>query len=81
MEQFSRRQQKELLGTKIYIISREDLILAKLLWSRESTSKMQENDIKNLMTLLSKELDYPYLEKWAQSLGFLERLRSFYAKD
>lgn len=78
-EQFRRRRVKELEGLKTLIISPEDLILAKLDWSKESLSEMQERDIKNLMRLLSKELDYSYMEKWAVVLDILERLRSLRA--
>lgn len=77
-QQFSRRQTKELADVKAYVISPEDLIIAKLQWSAESLSEMQERDIKNMLRLLAKELDYAYLEKWAASLGQLERLRSMY---
>ncbi len=76
--QFSRRQPKEFEGIRINVISPEDLILSKLEWSRESLSEMQERDIKNLMTLLAKELDYPYMEQWAIRIGCLERLKGFY---
>ncbi|MBI2083074.1 MAG: hypothetical protein HYT76_05850 [Deltaproteobacteria bacterium] len=77
-EQFQRRRLKELGSIKGYVISPEDLILAKLEWSKESRSEMQERDIRNLVTLLSDELDYSYLERWAERLGFLERLKQYY---
>jgi hypothetical protein len=80
-EQFKRRRVKEMEGVKTSVISPEDLILAKLSWSKESLSEMQERDIKNLMRLLAKELDYRYMEKWAVPLGVLERLRGFYVSS
>lgn len=78
VEQFRRRRSKEFAGLKTDVISPEDLILAKLNWSRESLSETQERDVKNLIGLLGKELDYSYMEKWATELGLLERLRSLY---
>lgn len=78
LEQFSRRQMKEFSGIKLHVISPEDLILAKAHWSTESLSEMQQRDIENLMRLLSQELDFSYLEKWAKKLGFLETLQRFY---
>lgn len=39
---------------------------------------MQERDIKNLLQLLYKELDYTYLEEGAKSLGLRERLKGLY---
>lgn len=77
-EQFRRRCSKEFAGLRADVISPEDLILAKLNWSQESLSEMQERDIKNLVGQLGKELDYSYLEKWAAKLGFLERMRSLH---
>jgi hypothetical protein len=47
-------------------VSREDLILSKLLWARESGSEMQRRDIR---LLLDGDLDLDYLERWAKDLG------------
>jgi hypothetical protein len=77
-EQFKRKTLKELAGFKTYVISPEDLILAKLDWSRESLSEMQERDVRNLLNLLKKELDYDYMEKWSTVLGIMERLKNLY---
>ncbi len=78
-EQFLRRQPKEVLGLKAYVISPEDLILSKLEWSKESRSEMQERDIRTMMSLLTGKLDFAYMERWATQRGYLERLKSFYA--
>lgn len=77
-EQFRRRRRKGFGGITASVISPEDLILAKLRWSRESLSEMQERDVAHLIRLLSKELDFTYMEKWAGTLGMLDRLRGFY---
>lgn len=77
--QFDRRLIKEFDGLKMYVIAPEDLILAKLEWSKESLSEMQERDIKNLLRLLKDTLDSAYLEKWATQLGCLERFKEIYA--
>jgi len=78
-EQFRRRTNRPLGPITATVISPEDLILAKLDWSRDSLSEMQERDVQGLVRLLAKSLDYEYLEKWASELGVLERLRGFYA--
>lgn len=79
-EQFRRKRLKEFGGIKAYVISPEDLVLAKLDWSRESLSEMQERDIRNLLRIMHSELDRPYLEKWAAVLGLFDRLRSMYVQ-
>ncbi|MBI4211774.1 MAG: hypothetical protein HY540_03970 [Deltaproteobacteria bacterium] len=78
-QQFQRRSLKALGALNAYVISPEDLILAKLEWSAESLSEMQERDIRGLLRLLSSALDHEYLEKWADHIGQLDRLRSLYA--
>jgi hypothetical protein len=67
--EFARRRQVELSGVKTWIVSREDLILSKLVWARESASEMQRRDVKSL---LDNSMDRAYLEHWAERLGVLQ---------
>lgn len=76
---FARRKSIRIGEKEIRVISPEDLILAKLEWSRESLSEMQEKDIKNIIRVLDKTLDKKYLEKWARTMRFEERLKKIYA--
>jgi hypothetical protein len=69
--EFSRRVAIQLSGVDTFIVSREDLILSKLVWSAESKSEMQRRDI---ISLLHPALDRAYLMHWAESLGVLEAL-------
>lgn len=59
---FARRKKIVIEGVPIWVISAEDLIIAKLLWARRSGSEMQLRDVRNLMTSVS-DLDHSYLEK------------------
>lgn len=77
-EQFGRRLVMRLDDFEASVISPEDLILAKLDWSRESLSEMQERDIQNVIRLLKDSLDHAYLKKWARALGLLDRLERMY---
>ena len=45
-----------------WIVSREDLILSKLLWARDSESELQLRDVKSLLEDTS---DQEYLKSWA----------------
>ncbi len=45
----SRRSRLEMEGGGLWIIALEDLILAKLAWSKESRSALQAGDIRNLL--------------------------------
>ena len=49
MEEFARRQKVSIGDFETWIVSREDLILSKLYWARESRSEMQLRDVGNLL--------------------------------
>jgi hypothetical protein len=63
--EFKRRHAAEMGGVKTYIVSREDLILSKLVWARDSHSEMQLHDVANLMR---DEYDKVYIDKWKTTL-------------
>jgi hypothetical protein len=69
--EFARRRLVEMAGVKTWIVSREDLILSKLVWSQESASDLQRRDVK---TLLDAAVDQEYLKHWAEELNVLRSL-------
>ena len=58
----------------IWVITPEDLVLAKLEWS-EGTSELQVRDVRSIIRLVA-DLDWPYLERYAQTLGISDRLEA-----
>jgi hypothetical protein len=64
--EFSRRKKFKFGDGFIYIVSIEDLIISKLIWSRGSRSAVQMEDISNLM---QEKTDKDYLKKWSEKLG------------
>lgn len=54
---FERKRRLTFEGFDINVISIEDLIVSKLLWTRNSESETQLNDIKNLLKY-AKDRDY-----------------------
>jgi hypothetical protein len=52
----------------MWIVSPEDLILAKLDWARDSYSEMQLRDVQNIISTLNN-LDWDYINKWKKKLG------------
>jgi Nucleotidyltransferase of unknown function (DUF6036) len=70
--EFSRRVSIELGEIRTWIVSAEDLILSKLVWSRDSRSDLQLRDIRNL--LATAPLDMTYLEHWASQLDVADTL-------
>jgi hypothetical protein len=74
--EFSRRASGMLGGVPTWLVSREDLILSKLVWARESASELQFRDVQ---ALLMDTVDREYLNQWAADLGvseLLERLET-----
>lgn len=63
---FSRRKRIKELDTDLWVISLEDLILAKFIWIQDIQGEQQMHDIENL--LLSPDKDMKYINKWCQEL-------------
>ena len=68
-----RRQRVRMPGFEAWIVSREDLILSKLAWAKDSGSEMQLRDVQSL---LAGGADRTYLERWAEELSVTELLRT-----
>jgi hypothetical protein len=49
IEKFARRRRSKISGVDFWVISKEDLILSKLKWARESHSERQFEDVRNLL--------------------------------
>lgn len=64
--EFARRQPVAIAGVRTWIVSREDLILSKLVWALDTGSELQRRDIRQLLTETSN-LDY--IHHWAPRLG------------
>ena len=63
---FNRRQWVNELETGLWVISIEDLIIAKLIWIQQLKSDTQMNDIENLLLYPEKDMDY--IRKWINEL-------------
>lgn len=69
--EFARRKPVAMAGVKTWIVSREDLILSKLVWASDTDSELQRRDVKSL---LDGSIDRPYLDLWATRLNVAELL-------
>lgn len=65
---FFRRKKVLIEKTLMWFISAEDLILAKLIWAKDSHSEMQLKDVGNLLTTV-KDIDMKYITKWLKKLN------------
>ena len=66
LTEFSRRQRIKFEDVKTWIVSKEDLIISKLHWSRKSRSPRHLRDVKNL---IATGYDPLYVERWTRALG------------
>ncbi len=70
--EFERRRQISIQDFITYIVSKEDLIISKLFWAKDSRSELQLGDVQNL---LATGYDAPYLQRWTRELGLDSLLR------
>lgn len=71
-EEFGRRQPIRLQSVSLFVATAEDVVLAKLEWSKSSQSQRQIDDVAAILKLRWETLDKRYLRKWISTL-LLER--------
>jgi hypothetical protein len=64
--EFARRLRHDLGGRAAWVISKEDLILSKLVWAAPTESAFQLRDVRKL---LASGADEAYLQRWSVRLG------------
>jgi hypothetical protein len=70
--EFERRQRIAIEDFSTWIVSKEDLIISKLDWAKDSRSEMQLRDVKNLA---DTGCDQKYVDRWTKTLGLSELWR------
>ena len=70
--EFERRQRIAIEDFSTWIASKEDLIISKLWWAKDSHSELQLRDVKNLV---ATGCDRDYIERWTNELGLLNLWR------
>jgi predicted nucleotidyltransferase len=73
--EFGRRRSVVIDGTRLSLVTAEDLILSKLDWARDSRSEMQLRDVRNLLES-APDLDRRYLEEWITALDLRDVLEA-----
>lgn len=71
--EFERRKRVQLPGFEAWIVTREDLILSKLAWAKESGSELQ---LRDAGALLAGGADEDYLRRCAEELSVAALLES-----
>ncbi len=63
---FLRRHWIEIDNFSTWIATKEDLIISKLDWAKDSHSELQMRDVQNL---LATGFDQDYVQQWTKELG------------
>jgi len=71
--ELERRRRVEWEETGFWVVSPEDLLLSKLVWSRDGKSELQMRDVRNLVASVGG-LDRDYLSRWATDLEVADLL-------
>lgn len=61
------------MGQRLWVVSPEDVILAKLEWTKGRESDVQYSDAVGVAAAQWGNLDMEYLHKWAGELGVRDR--------
>lgn len=69
--EFDRRSKVALKDFTTWIVSKEDLIISKLYWAKDSHSEFQLRDVRNL---IQTGYDSEYVTLWTRELGLHELL-------
>jgi hypothetical protein len=67
--EFDRREHVSLFEVEVAIASLEDVLIAKLEWSRLGDSALQRRDVLQLLERAWEQIDHEYVGKWVAELG------------
>lgn len=76
-EEFERRREVEVLGLRLPVATVEDVVVAKLEWSKlGGSSRRQREDVEALLRHAAERLDVDYVERWVRELGLEDEWRA-----
>lgn len=73
-DKFARRRRSSIGGVECWVISKDDLILSKLDWARDSHSELQFRDIRNL---IESGVDETFIAEAIAEQGLQETWKAF----
>ena len=69
LAEFDRREEVEFGGTRLFVATAEDLIVAKLEWAQLGQSARQIEDAAGILRVGPETLDRQYIAGWVAQLG------------
>ena len=70
--EFDRRQPTEVLGTRTFLPTVDDMVIVKLEWAQATDSDRQIRDVIGMLAVVGDGIDLAYIDGWVRRLG-LER--------
>jgi hypothetical protein len=67
--EFARRRLHPVAGRTVYVVSPEDILIAKLEWAKLGESERQIEDAAGVLRRQGETLDRAYVEHWIGELG------------
>ncbi len=74
-EEFARRGWGDVVGQSMMIATVEDVVIAKMEWSKVGGSMRQIEDAARILRTRKSDLDRPYVERWVRELGLDDQWR------
>jgi len=71
--EFERRVSTTALGIDLVMVTKEDLVVAKLEWARKGESELQIRDVRSILGSAGPEFDWDYVSRWVSELGLEEQ--------
>ncbi len=66
INEFNRRERHLFEGYPVYVVTKEDILISKLIWIQEIQSNLQKEDIITLWNL--ELIDKDYISFWVKKL-------------
>lgn len=75
-EEFRRRKSAQVEGVSFFVVTAEDLIVAKLEWAKMGASLRQTEDVTGILKVRKDALDFAYIDKRVKDLALTEQWES-----
>jgi len=70
---FERRRVTEISGVDVFAATAEDIVIAKLIWSKLGESQRQIEDAAGVIRVQTGKLDLSYIQSWVDALDLGEQ--------
>ena len=74
--EFERRVRTAALGLDLTMVTKEDLVVAKLEWAKKGESELQIRDVRAILGSAGPEFDWDYVGQWVSELGLEKQWES-----